>query len=928
MERRGYHDLAAYILGGIVEDGGGGMKRRTVGKVCERFLVDWKHDYNKRGKEGKERGKERGILEEGNEGQEYDHSVLSLDACPPPTFKVLTYTFQSVQANLVNLLTTLRPDSKPALPYSSYLTLTSRLKIPTESNEESMHLGIDAEYNVKTDYCTANAIRKTNCVENGFETTGQPTVNYSGDVIMNDVDCNKGKSTFVVRSSDSSSSSHPYLRGTVENLALSEHSLGHVGTLGSNWFGWHDEGMFVKRLFRLIVKKIVPGMTTLTPWTYETLELNDDTGGGGGMEEEIEIINELNTPESVIDYVDALVRDFGTDNDYDNIRTLSMLASGMGGSGLASVIRALAYDLRHYGAGMPDLTLVRVSYEGEEGMGGVDLGRWIGEEFGEVRRGERNFIRNKGMIRDKDEGNLLEIEVPVAATAMSTPPPTPPRVPQPLDFSPLRPKQSFLGFTSVKGKKKTPRVTNGSISCEIPEGGWETGPKGRKEERVLVYKHDWDALDLTTGETVRVVGLDFDDTLVVSNRGSTDWKLRFPHVIEALRRIVKLGGGEREGEEEVQGEGEIHGEGGVEGEREARNDEGSKCEGGATSSESSESPARKERVVLAIVTNESLGKFKKEPALRKALHTKAAKVVEFCKKLDLPVITVMPTAKDGYRKGNGRGAWDMLTRVIEEDKGAKVNLETSCFVGDAGGGMIGVYDREFAKAAGIKYFREKEFFGWKGEGSRDGGGGGTGESGGGEEGIGEEEEEEVTEKLKLEFEGRKVKVEVLFSEVKSANDTLDKRQETWLNILESAGIMTRVCKFKESLKKKEKKRASPTGEEKKAGGKKKKKGEKKGGSVEKKFEGVEDGEYGVRRITQTKSVELEDDGKVVESVGVEKVAMKTYKDGKEANREFELEVKNAKRMKEKNRRGKSESSIVVELWTGKDRLLREELGRK
>ena len=398
--------------------------------------------------------------------------------------------------------------------------------------------------------------------------------------------------------------------------------------------------------------------------------------------------------------------------------------------------------------------------------------------------------------------------VPAAKTALSTPPPTPPRVPQPLDFSPLRPKQSFLGFTSVKGKKNLPRVRTGDISCEIPEGGWETGEG--KEERVLVYKHDWDALDITTGETVRVVGLDFDDTLVVSNRGSTDWKLRFPHVIEALRRIVKLGGGETEGEKEVQGEGEIHGEGGVEGEREARNDEGGKCEGGkceggATSSMSNKSPVRKERVVLAIVTNESLGKFKKEPALRKALHTKAAKVVEFCKKLDLPVITVMPTAKDGYRKGNGRGAWDMLTRVIEEDKGAKVNLETSCFVGDAGGGGMRLdYDREFAKAAGIKYFREKEFFGWKGEGSRDGGGGGTGESGGGEEGMGEEEEEEVTEKLKLEFEGRKVKVEVLFSEVKSANDTLDKRQETWLNILESAGIMARVCKFKESLKKKEK----------------------------------------------------------------------------------------------------------------------------
>ena len=54
--------------------------------------------------------------------------------------------------------------------------------------------------------------------------------------------------------------------------------------------------------------------------------------------------------------------------------------------------------------------------------------------------------------------------------------------------------------------------------------------------------------------------------------------------------------------------------------------------------------------------------------------------------------------------------------------------------------------------------------------------------------------------------------------------------------------------------------------------------------------------------------------------------MKTYKDGEEANKAFDVEVTSAKRMKEKGRRGKSESLVVLELWSGKERLLREEVG--
>ena len=91
-------------------------------------------------------------------------------------------------------------------------------------------------------------------------------------------------------------------------------------------------------------------------------------------------------------------------------------------------------------------------------------------------------------------------------------------------------------------------------------------------------------------------------------------------------------------------------------------------------------------------------------------------------------------------------SWDLILRLLKEEKGIVVDVETSSFVGDAGGSVVGDSDREFARACGIKYFREREFFGWKGEGGKDGG---RGE--GGEGGEGEEEEEEPFWKVLLAY---------------------------------------------------------------------------------------------------------------------------------------------------------------------------------
>ncbi len=59
------------------------------------------------------------------------------------------------------------------------------------------------------------------------------------------------------------------------------------------------------------------------------------------------------------------------------------------------------------------------------------------------------------------------------------------------------------------------------------------------------------------------------------------------------------------------------------------------------------------------------------------------------------------------------------------------------------------------------------------------------------------------ERLDLSYDCEPVKLQSMFVEVKSANDTLDERQEDWLNIICNRGGEARICKFESSQKKKE-----------------------------------------------------------------------------------------------------------------------------
>ena len=59
---------------------------------------------------------------------------------------------------------------------------------------------------------------------------------------------------------------------------------------------------------------------------------------------------------------------------------------------------------------------------------------------------------------------------------------------------------------------------------------------------------------------------------------------------------------------------------------------------------------------------------------------------------------------------------------------------------------------------------------------------------------------DLPRKLTTTHQGRKIEFQTMFVEVKSANDNLDSRQVDWINIMNSAGIEARVCKFRSRTK--------------------------------------------------------------------------------------------------------------------------------
>lgn len=250
----------------------------------------------------------------------------------------------------------------------------------------------------------------------------------------------------------------------VEQLALEFYNTGRLpisddsNVLLGGWVGWHDEGGHIRALFRILCSAPLLGMDWgcansladgVTRKGHVTIHLSPYQGAPFDLHVGFELRpatadTEAETPltpsnsfyfhrratietflgklakltgqelcDLVHDSIAARLRyvtthkrkDPSIERDLRQMRTLSFMAAGCGGTLLAAVFRCFLFDYRHYSGGLPDLTLVRSVYEDTKSIpdGLVDLGDWIGEGFHPAKQAEREAKRGAAMLADRDD---------------------------------------------------------------------------------------------------------------------------------------------------------------------------------------------------------------------------------------------------------------------------------------------------------------------------------------------------------------------------------------------------------------------------------------------------------------------------------------------------------------------------------------------
>lgn len=240
----------------------------------------------------------------------------------------------------------------------------------------------------------------------------------------------------------------------VEELAMQEYSIGHLPVDKSHvlnkyftggWKGWHAEGFHVRLLFRLLCTEDLLGFTPkddelitlehysvfLNPYQRSPLDLHVAHGILSPSEDSQTIVvrsfyeRRKRCIEDLLGKVSQLSAQGLSDMVYDSIskrvafherkgrkpsldpvlckdirelRILSMVAGGFGGKLMSCMFRCLCYDYRHYGAGLPDLLLVRVlkSENKQNPPSLLDLNEWIGQEIVDSLSGTMTISSSNG----------------------------------------------------------------------------------------------------------------------------------------------------------------------------------------------------------------------------------------------------------------------------------------------------------------------------------------------------------------------------------------------------------------------------------------------------------------------------------------------------------------------------------------------------
>ena len=610
LERRGRHAIAAEVLQSVVGSASPAdfklmqalVSRRCRGKCWERLIID----LNKVGNESPAVAQ---LLDMALDGKNDGHIP----------FCFIRLLAKRAKKDLGDIFTFASP------------------------NKEAATLGLRMDWVPVLDTTTANSLEKAE---------------------------NMGKAHFI---GYDDSVQHRSL--SVERLAIEEYNRGNlpqnVALLdggGGGWRGFHDEGGHVRSLFRILLNNLLLPVnpddhTYLSPHqeTHAQLHTAPEFYASSPISLSIQgLLKELSskiTPALLAAYLHPHI----LAADPARVRTLTLVACGMGGPGLAACVRALCYDYRHFSAGLPDLMMVRGVYKDTGEI--VDLSDWIEEGFS-LEREKEGEARKAAMMLGNFDGNFLGIadsrkgnkqrrgpvnpncgsSAPLAAASAAASVPLGKNAPLSSPPSKKSAKTSSQTFLISKGNN-LPRVYNGSISCELPKP-FRVGPKETAHDTVVVYFHNENDSVLSSSAVagagpLRIVAFDFDDTLVAGRDGT---QLKFAHAGEALKRIGKEPG-----------------------------------------------------TVLAVVSNESLEKFRKNDALSRAIEKKCARIKTFCDEVSVPMICLVPVRKDDNRKGNGAGCFELLVLMCKDQK-YDVDVSRSVYVGDASGegqaGSMGSMDTD------------------------------------------------------------------------------------------------------------------------------------------------------------------------------------------------------------------------------------------
>ena len=115
------------------------------------------------------------------------------------------------------------------------------------------------------------------------------------------------------------------------------------------------------------------------------------------------------------------------------------------------------------------------------------------------------------------------------------------------------------------------------------------------------------------------------------------------------------------------------------------------------------------RHACAPAHTDAVDRLKKPEAIRNNVLKKTGRLASFAQVANVPLLALCATAKDEYRKP-GIGAWRFFSEACAG--GVAVDKARSFFVGDAAGrpGDHSDSDMVFARAAGLPFHNEKEFF--------------------------------------------------------------------------------------------------------------------------------------------------------------------------------------------------------------------------